>query len=83
MSNYKRILFFGQPSKKQINDLALDHFETGCYGRLTTPEALEATLKKAQATGLKCKFIVIDESQFAAWGLIDGDVITGLQNLTK
>lgn len=78
MSGYKRILFFGTPSKKQINELALDIFETACYGRLTTPERVEAVLKEAQAAGIKCKFIVIDESQFAAWGLINGDIITGL-----
>lgn len=83
MSNYKRILFFGKPSKKQIEDLSLDIFETGCYGRIATQDSLESVLKKAQAVGFKCKFIVIDESQFASWGLIDGDIITGPQSIQK
>jgi hypothetical protein len=80
MSSFKRILFFGKPSKKQIDELALDLFEDGCYGRITAPGRVEAVLKAAQAAGFKCKFIIIDERQFAAWGMISGDIITGLSN---
>lgn len=77
MSDYKRILFFANPSKKQIADLCLDIFADGCYGRIATAENIEAVLKKAQAAGLKCRFIIIDESEFASAGLIDGNVIIG------
>jgi hypothetical protein len=75
MSDYKRILFFTKPSKKQIADLCLDIFEDGCYGRIVIDGNVADVLKKAQSSGLRCRFLVIAESEFASWGLIDRDMI--------
>jgi len=80
MSKFKRILFFTKFTTKQIEEFGLDIFETGCYGRIVNgePGRVNEILRRVQAAGVTCKFIVMDEYEFAGGnGCIAKDVIVG------
>lgn len=83
MSKFKRILFFTKFTPKQIEEFGLDIFETGCYSCIARANNggdghVNEILRKVQAMGITCKFIIMDESEFAGgWGVIAKDVIVG------
>jgi hypothetical protein len=75
---YKHILFFGKPSKAQIEVLKLDQFDEGVWGRVTPAQNVQAVLKAAQAAGFIGKFLVIEEYEFVNWGLMAPGVTVGM-----
>lgn len=76
MRNFKRILFFTNPSRKQIETLNLDIYTDNCYTCISLEENVKKNLEKAQAAGIHCHILVVDEHQFAAGnGIITRDVI--------
>jgi hypothetical protein len=80
MSNFKRILFFAKFTSRQKDELGLDIFETNCYSCITRAGdgRVNEIIRRVQAAGVFCKFIIMDEGDFAGGsGIIAKDVIVG------
>lgn len=80
MSNFKRILFFAKFTTRQIDELGLDIFENNCYTRIARAGDghVNEVIRRVQAEGATCKFIIMDEQDFAGGnGVITKDVIVG------
>ena len=80
MRNFKRILFFAKFTSRQVDLLDLDIFENNCYSRIARAGDghVDEIIRRVQAAGVFCKFIIMDEGDFAGGnGVIAKDVIVG------